>query len=173
LIYPVVSAGKVIGFRGRAINCDCPKWLSAAGSKVHLMGKALKTNRPLFVVESPVDMMLILQEMPQVGAVANTAGANTWRDQWSGLVAACLPEVVIVVYDNDLAGAATGAFRAQLEKEWREKHPKALRPPQSGAEMVARKLRAVPTLRGRVNILRWPENAPKGADVMDLIKEVR
>jgi hypothetical protein len=121
----------------------------------------------VFVLEAPPDAMLMMQQAPNVIAVANTAGAHTWRDEWTQLLVDAKPELVIVGYDNDLAGMASGEVREALLAEWRENHPKAARPPQAGGWMLLNRLR-----NAGIPAEPWDwSGRPPGADMGDILME--
>lgn len=109
LLYPVRRAGRVVGLRGRRITCGCPIWLSARGSETTLWGAdMLGVGNDVVCCENPVDAMLVMQTNHPTRAVATTAGAAAWRDEWTGMLVAARPRQVLVWYDNDLAGCPNG-----------------------------------------------------------------
>lgn len=147
LIYPVYANGKIVAFRGRHWGCDCPvdagKWISCGGSTAALWGRELlRPGAMVFVMEAPPDAMFGMQREPDIVAVAGTAGANTWRKEWTQALVASQPALVVVAYDNDLAGMASGNVRKELLKEWRAEHPNPRqRPPHAGGWRVLKELR--------------------------------
>lgn len=105
LVYPVRRGGQVVGLRGRAVACGCPIWLSARRSETSLWGiDLLRPGCEIVCVENPVDAALAMQTNPDCVAVATTAGAAAWRDQWTAALVAAKPRQVLIWYDNDLAG---------------------------------------------------------------------
>jgi hypothetical protein len=121
LVYLVVQEGKTVAIRGRAFRptcrTGCPKWLSAPGSVAALWGwdhltRAGCKGKALWVVENPVDAMLLMSTVPGLVACATTAGAGAWREPWTERIAAAArrAEEVTVCYDNDPAGLAGAAL---------------------------------------------------------------
>lgn len=169
LILPVIEAGQVVGFRGRAIRCDCPKWLAPAGFTAHLFGReAVRPGGILWIVENNVDALLMMQLYPEYDAVASTHGCSTWLDEWTAHVASRAPRLVIVALDNDLPGNGGGKHRGELIRRWREEHPAARRLPIAWGPRIADKLvRAGLTTRLYI----YPDGAPAKASVADLCQE--
>ena len=157
-----MAAGKVVALRGRRTTCTCDaKWIQAMGSRSALFNAdGLRCGAQVVVSESPVDAMLLMQEMPEVVAVASSNGAATWRDEWTAVIAASQPESITVWYDNDLAG--TPSNYEEMAREWRAAHPQATRiPDPNGPRVVNRLLRA--GLRAR--LCQWPLGTPAKADL--------
>jgi hypothetical protein len=142
LVYPAIRMdGRIVAFRGRALGCDCEKWIQSAGSRVILWNaEDVIKCRTVIVCESPVDGMLAKQYMPDVGVVASTGGAGTWRDAWTELFTKHAHDLVIVWFDNDLSGQAAGETKRLLAAEWMKKHPKAKNLPRANGPHVANKL---------------------------------
>jgi len=114
MIYPVYEEEAVVALRGRAVDCTCPKWLNSKGSKVALWGSQyLRLGAQVYIVENPVDAMLLMQEWPTKVAVAGTGGAGTWRDEWTKRILTSRPSQIWIVYDNDVAGKNGSAKVAQ------------------------------------------------------------
>lgn len=173
LIYPVYDGLDIVGFRGRAINCECLKWLVSAGTKVVLwmsdFAHYIEPGRTVIVCESPVDAMMVKMARPELVAVASTGGAGTWRDGWTNLIVSLLPAQVIVWLDNDLPGSAAGATRERLLAEWREKMARKnitnAHPPRANGPRIANTfLSHVPT-----ELYRWPVSAPARMDLSDVL----
>lgn len=146
LIYPAYNDGELVAFRGRHMGCECDikdgKWLSCGGSTAALVGRELlHPGATVFVCEAPPDGWLLMQQVPEVIAVAGTAGSNTWREEWTQAIVESEPAEVIVAYDNDLAGMARGGCREMLLALWWKLHPKAVRPPRAGGWWVLDLLR--------------------------------
>lgn len=105
LIYPHMDGDQVRGFRGRAIACDCDKWISCGGTTAWLWGaELLYPGATVIIAENPVDAMLAMQQTPDIVAVAGTAGAATWKPEWTQALVASRPGRVLEWFDNDLAG---------------------------------------------------------------------
>lgn len=162
LTYPYDDNGRVT-LRGRLLDCDCDeramKWLTAGGGKAALWGVELLAPRAAVVLcESPVDAMLLMQNDPELVAIAPTAGASTWRKEWTQAIVDTSPSLVVVAYDNDLQGQAMGQTRATLAREWLEKRPRL--PVANGPKVANYLLRAGLTVR----LYDWKDAPPK-ADV--------
>lgn len=116
LIYPLIESTRIVGFRGRAIDCDCDKWISSGGTTAKLWGRdLLARGATVIIAENPVDAMLAMQCESSVIAVAGTAGAATWHDEWSSAIVASRPSRVLVWFDNDLAGNPNAeTYRSEL-----------------------------------------------------------
>jgi hypothetical protein len=153
--------GRIIGMRGRAQNGSGPKWVNAPGTGAYLYPlPELGEKKVLWIVENMIDALLIMQMCPEYDAAAPTTGVSTWRDDWTQAIAAMNYEMVIIAYDNDLPGQATGKMRVQLEREWKLNHPDQ-QPPQPNGPKVANEL-----LRAGVNamLFEWID-APAKADI--------
>lgn len=120
-----------------AENFHCAKWLQAAGSSLVLyngarllppgsrgkaaelqlgdtVGDRVAENEVLFIVENPVDSLLV-EAVSGAVAVA-TLSVTMWRDAWTLAVTAARCLRVYVAYDNDVPGngntpAAWAAWR--------------------------------------------------------------
>lgn len=103
-----------VAFRGRQLACSCKnrkpgdlKWLTITGGKAWLFNaRAVEQSRgaSIIIVEQPTDAILVMQAMPDVIAVAGTAGAGTWRAEWTKLIVQAQPASILQWLDNDLAG---------------------------------------------------------------------
>jgi hypothetical protein len=166
LIYPVMVAGQVVALRGRSIACDCQKWAQSAGSQVVLFNEeAVTPGCVVAVVESPVDVMIWEQHpmptrLPFI-PVAGTAGAGTWKAEWTERLAAKRPAAFLVWLDNDLAGTPNEWTYRQLMAEWHAKHPTATTPPQQNGPKIATLLAAT---RIYTQCYQWPKGTPPKAD---------
>lgn len=168
LIVPIILDGQVVALRGRSIDGREPKWLSATGSVMRIWNlDGIAAGATVWVMENYVDAAMFMQAYPDWTAVA-IGGARALRDDEVATIAGCKPERVIVAYDNDLAGQATGAFLNRLRAEWvenfRQRNPGRPLPkvPEPKGPAVVNQLRKV-----GVNSLlfRWPQDAPAKADV--------
>jgi len=156
---PFFSGGLVVGFRGRAVACDCGKWLSPSGSRIVLYngGRLLppeSRNRNavfslgdcpdevwarkklLIIVENPIDALLI-EEKTRHLAVA-TLGVSMWRQGWTKALKRAKPETVIIAFDNDLPGNGGAKRRKEFAAKWKEQH--SVPPPEPAAERLRRRL---------------------------------
>lgn len=169
LIYPLLEAGRIVGFRGRAIRCDCPKWLTAGGSLTMLWGLELVTSGcDILVVENPVDAMLAMQVEPTAVAVGSTAGAATWRDEWTAGLVERRPRRVLVWLDHDLAGNGSRYHHAELVAAWRVRNPTAKRLPCANGPKICNRLLAAGL---RASLYQWPAGTPPKADLGSLLTQ--
>lgn len=158
LTYPYQDGDRVT-LRGRAIDCGCPKWLSAGGSTAALWGiERLTPDAVVVLCESPIDAMLLMQYDPHLVAVAGTAGASTWRSEWTQAIVNSRPAFLLVAYDNDLQGQATGETRQSLTKAWLQKRRKL---PVANGPRVATEI-----ARNGIKTFLFPwKDAPPKADI--------
>ncbi len=182
LMVPLIAGGRVVGFRGRrtpACSCDAKaKWLSPSGTRTLLYnGERLGVAGPtlgyaaprprapmLFVVENPLDALLIEQCYPDIAAVA-TLSVSNWRPEWTEAVKQYGAEVVTVAFDNDLPGNGGAAQRPRLASQWRATHHGMEPPRANGVKLVNRLLQEGVT----ACLFEWPEDAPDKADIGDLL----
>jgi len=172
---PLIERGQVVGFRSRSVGCDCAKWLSPAGSRTLLyngerltrgpyygMGFALNAWVPhgdvLYIIENPVDAILLEHNSPEVYAVA-TLGVTMWQPEWTELVVRARPAMVVVAYDNDRPGNGGGIPGRDA---WLRDHPKDIVP--NGVKLV----NALLTAGVNARLFPWADS-PLKADIGDLI----
>jgi phage/plasmid primase-like uncharacterized protein len=171
LIVPIYNeAGQVVNLRGRAIDCDCPKWLAPGGwslDALPLYGlDALQPGGVLWVVENPVDALMIAERTPYAGAA--TLSVSYWRDAWTQAIIARQPSLVVVAYDNDLVGNGGANRRGAMLAAWRVKLPperKNQRPPESNGAKIAN---IMLTNGIRATLYDWGD-APEKADIGGMI----
>lgn len=161
--YPRDNEGNVV---------ECPSWYSAGGSKGALWGWDLLTRenaegKNITVTENPVDAMLVMQVEPSVVAVAVTAGASTWRPEWSKRIAEARPREVTVWYDNDLAGAPNSETMHEMVQEWRARHPTIPTAPSPNGPKIVTQLRELSSSHGgfEANVYKWPPGTPRHYDM--------
>jgi hypothetical protein len=133
LIVPVMLGTMIVGLRGRSINCDCGKWLSASGS-VDLPlynSDELRYGDIIFIVENPVDALMVCSQ--SVTGVA-TYGVTMWHDEWTKLLIDAKPRKIYVAYDNDLPGNGGAKNRWRMATKWLETHPRI--PEANGVRLV-------------------------------------
>lgn len=168
LIVPIITGGEVVALRGRSIDGREPKWLSATGSVMKIWNlDGITPGATVWLMENYVDAALFMQNHPEWTAIA-IGGARALHDDEVTHIARQKPERVIVAYDNDLAGQATGELLARLRAEWienfRQRNPGRALPkvPEPRGPVVVNQLR-----RAGVNSLlfRWPQGTPAKADV--------
>lgn len=104
LIVPLFSAGDVVGFRCRAIECGCKKWLSPGGTELVLYGELPQGADLLAIVENPIDALLSASCWGQP-AVA-TLGVTVWKDGYTDQVRQAGPCAITVAFDSDEPGQA-------------------------------------------------------------------
>lgn len=156
----------------------CPTWYSAGGSKAALWGWDLLDpevagGKNVTVTENPIDAMLVMQVEPSVVAVAVTAGASTWRPEWSLRIARSRPKEVTVWYDNDLAGAPNSETLRAMAKEWRCKHPAIANVPAPNGPKIVAQLRELSAQHGgfQANVFPWPPGTPRHYDMGQYLAE--
>lgn len=170
LTVPLFEEGEIVGFAGRAIPDSrlAPKWLVARGSRRVLwnLDRVRGGEHVLWIVENYVDAALLNQAVPNWDAVA-TGMARPLRAHEVRALKGKGVRHIIVQYDNDLAGQASGEMKRRLVQQWREE--KGFDPPAEGAgDRSARLLE-----RAGFNVCKfvWPQEAPKGADPAWLIEQ--
>lgn len=141
LIVPIYSGTEVRGLRGRAIACDCGKWLAPAGTQIGLYplynDAALGQGAVVWIVENPVDALLLSERTPYVGVA--TYSVAYWQDHWTETLRAARPELVVVAYDNDLPGCGGAERRGEMIRDWLKTHPRV---PDPAGPKLATRLRA-------------------------------
>lgn len=154
LIVPLVDfGGRVVGFRGRAIDCQCGKWLSPSGNKATLFNwQAVQDGCTAFVTENPIDALMATAAWG-IATVA-TLSVSYWQDEWTEFLRRAA--LVVVAYDNDAPGNATDPAILQA---WRDGHKSD--PPQNGIKLVNRLLDAGLPAR----FYRWKPGTPHKADI--------
>lgn len=166
LTYPVTDLlGRVRALRGRTLAkqpCTCGEgWMSVAGSEVLLWGADLSYKPGVVVIaENPIDAMLVRQQ--GIDAIAGTGGAGTWRDEWSAYIASREPGIVVVWYDNDLAGWPNEQTYEAQAARWRSQNPNARIVPAPNGPKVARSLMAHGL---RVSHHEWARGTPVNYDL--------
>jgi len=175
LMVPIISAGKVIGFRGRSLGCDCGKWLSNKGYEVTLFngerlvdgprrsfgwapGDRSAMGRWVVIVENPIDAILLEYVDSRKVAVA-TCSVSYWQDDWTEALASSRCKGVCVAYDNDRPGNGGGEVG---RISWITEHGRDIEP--NGIRLANRLLRAGVTVR----LSPWGDS-PARADVGDLL----
>lgn len=184
LIVPLYADGQVVGFRCRSVACDCPRWLSPAGSKLVLYNGACLLPRDartanlksllgdssaeyvqghkLIIAENPIDAIWAQHNWGVLGV--GTLGVSIWKPGWTKILAVASPGATLVAFDNDLAGNGGGPSRRALEAAWRTTtgHPA---PEPAGIKRV----RDLQKAKVRCRLHDWG-GADVGADLGDLLK---
>lgn len=177
LMVPLIAEGKVIGMRARAISCNCTRWISPAGSKLVLYngerlqvgpgmgfasGKRPTASCVLFIVENPIDALLLEERYPWLVAVA-TLGIAIWQEHWTDILRRLRFHGIIIAYDNDVWGNG-GNSAAQLE--WQKANPGRSLPTPAALRLQA-KLAAAGI---HAELFVWPRDLPSGTDIGSLIQ---
>jgi hypothetical protein len=136
LIVPVLDEGEMVGLRGRSLGCECGKWLVAAGTHLNRQPlynqDALTNNQVVWIVENPVDALMVAVSTPFVGLASYST--SWWRAEWTEVLKLARPELVMVAYDQDLVGNGGGDRRAEFVAEWLKSHPRV--PESRGIKLV-------------------------------------
>ena len=144
LIVPVWNGPEPVGIRGRAIDCDCGKWLASAGWSIDLAplynSDSLGVGQVIWIVENPVDA-LMLSERTEYAGVA-TYSVSYWTEAWTRRLVEAQPELVIVAYDNDLVGCGGGPRRDEFIRMWLEDPKHKVVPPANGPALANKLLEA-------------------------------
>ncbi len=159
LIVPIFDAAFVItGFRCRAFQCDCTKWLSPGGSVLQLYNvHAVRRGQPVVIVENPIDALLITERW--YPAVA-TFGVSIWKDDYTAQLTALSPEIIISAYDNDAPGYTTDR---RIIAAWIRQHKCA--PPLNGLKLANRLCEAGLPAKPYV----WPVGTPAKYDIGQML----
>jgi phage/plasmid primase-like uncharacterized protein len=169
LIVPIYNDGELVCLRGRAINCDCGKWLASGGFSLDSLPlynvDALPTGGVLWIVENPVDALMIGEATDYTGAA--TLAVSYWRDHWLEAIQAKRPSLVVVAYDNDLPGNGGAWRRQEMMAVWKRQRPGQQPPKAWGVKLVNRLLKAgLP-----VELYDWQDNAVK-TDIGSLLTSI-
>ncbi len=164
LIVPIFDGTMVVGLRGRAIDCDCGKWLTPKDTNIDLYPlyneDSLRPGCVVWIGENPADSLLLTRRTPYVGVA--TYSVAYWRERWERALIAARPEMVVVAYDQDLPGGGGAARREEFIQEWLKTHPRV--PPAAGPRLVNR-LRDI----GLNAVLYDWGNAPLKTDIGSLL----
>jgi hypothetical protein len=118
------------------LGCECGKWLSSSGTILELLplynAEALKPGCVVWIVENPVDALLITDNTPYIGVAVYST--SYWRDAWLDTLRAAQPEMIIVALDNDLVGNGGAQRRGEFIQDWLSNHPKV--PEACGIKLV-------------------------------------
>ena len=131
------------------------------GSLGNAYGNWMALGRVLWIVENPIDALLVEQKVPGAAAVA-ILGASCWKEEWTEAVARCGSESVIVCLDSDVPGNGN---TKRAWKEWRESGHRDIEP--NGIKIANRLLRA--GVR-RVSLFPWSEGDATKRDIGDLLR---
>lgn len=167
LIVPIIVGTMIVGLRGRAIDCDCGKWLSAEGSTLDMMPLYGVDEIPpaaiIWIVENPIDALIISSSTETSYGVA-TYGVTYWRDGWTETLKSLCPKMIYVAYDNDLPGNGGAWHRQQMIDAWLLHHKQT---PKSNGIRLANDLAAE---KLPVKLFDW-KGAPEKADIGSVFAE--
>lgn len=116
----------IVGFRGRAFQCDCKSWLTPKGSRMFLFNweaLAQVKGQPLFIVENPIDALLLKAKKNTI-AVA-TLGVTIWKAEYTELIKTANPSKIVVAFDNDRPGNGAGEAG---KRKWIAEHGRDIMP---------------------------------------------
>ncbi len=143
LIVPIYDGTMVVGLRGRALGCDCGKWLAPGGTIIEMYPlyneAAIVPGAAVTIFENPIDSLLYTERAGGAVGVA-TYSIAYWYERWTKALQAARPEMVIVQYDNDIPGMGGGRRRAELVRQWLERHDRVPEP--AGIKLVNKLQRA-------------------------------
>ncbi len=168
LLVPLFEDGHLVGVRGRAIDCDCGKWLSPAGNKAVLYNaEALTPGCTVVIVENAIDALLLTHvTAPHIIGVATLSVSyllprgDTWtRPGWIAQLHAARPKGILVWYDNHRPGNGNG------KREWLAEHKTDIMP--NGVKLVNGLLREGFDAR----LYDW-KGGEHGQDVGDIIAQL-
>lgn len=174
LIVPVFSVtGQLVALHGRTpadYTGPLKKWRMATGSTGLAWGlDHLRKHQVLWICENRVDAMILRQWHPEWDTLG-VGGARRLNKDETDAIAAVRPRRIVVIYDNDLAGQATGHLYERLQREHLEKMRKA----NPHSEPIPRKP-AGPQVANDLLMLGlnavcfvWPPSAPEKADIMSI-----
>jgi len=168
LIVPVWNGPELVGLRGRAIDCDCGKWLASAGWSIDLAplynSEQLRVGQVVWIVENPVDALMLSERTEYTGVA--TYSVSYWTEAWTRRLIEAQPELVIVAYVQDLPGNGGAARRAEFEREWLKDPKHKIIPVSGGVRLVNRLLEAgLPA-----TLFDWGD-APNKSDIGSLLMQ--
>ena len=170
LTVPVFDNGRLVGLRGRALNCDCGKWLSSGGTSPETMPlygiDDAKPGGVIWICENCIDAALITQQGEFFGVASYSV--SYWKDHWTESLLRLSPEYVMIAYDNDLPGNGGGRQREKFIREWKKdpRHENSEPPPAAGIRLWER-LRAAGL---RADVYDWGYS-PYKADIGTMLQE--
>lgn len=127
LIVPIFDGTMLVGLRGRAIDCDCGKWLAPAETKPELYPMYGEYNLTpgctAWIVENPVDAQKLFDETGMVGLAIYSC--SYWFDRWTDALVRAKPQLVVNALDNDLVGNGGALRRKEFIERFIKEHPKS------------------------------------------------
>lgn len=204
LIIPARVDGKIVAFRGRILKengcdcdtrrakglrpvceegCNCDKWLTCGSSQTVLFNaERLCAGATVIICENMLDTILAMERFPVV-AVCGTAGAGTWKSEWTDQILDSQPKQIIVWFDNDLAGLPNEETYAKLISEWKVKQEELLKarkiakignPPEPNGQRLVNALNKAqadrPGKKVPVKPVKWPSGTPIKHDIADALE---
>jgi hypothetical protein len=168
LIVPVIVGTMIVGLRGRAINCNCGKWLAAEGTVISMMPlygiDEVLPGSYLWIVENPVDALMITAYSKTQSYGLATYSASYWSDTWTAQLIELKPRIIYIAYDNDLVGNGGAWRRQQMINEWLQ-DPRHKNIPESNGIRRANELVAAGL---HVRLFDWMDASPK-SDIGSLL----
>lgn len=178
LIVPLFKDRQIVGFRGRAVSCQCTKWLSSGGSQNVCVGlAAIRPGNRVALIESEVDRILCQEHDPSVKMLALPFGVASWQDEWTHELKRRNPAHVLIILDNDLAGNPNREAYQHGLALWHQKmdamiaagriKTKPDRPPYPNAYKYLKQFRAAGLNADRYI---WPDGTPYKYDIGEMFK---
>jgi hypothetical protein len=111
----VWNCGSLVCLRGRAIECDCPKWLASGGWTLDLLPlyneDALYLGCNALICENPIDALMVSEntDLKSIDAVGlATFSIYYWTEQWTFKLRQATVKQITIAYDNDEPGQKRG-----------------------------------------------------------------
>jgi hypothetical protein len=167
--------GNVVALHGRTLSKETEvngrrvlKWDTALGSRKLLYGlHEIRPKSTVILGENYLDRLLVLQASDGLYSTLAAGGARRLNDIEIAAIVSAKPREVVVAYDNDLTGQASGAMYRMLLDRWRNEikertglFPKKDREPVG--PLVANQLNAAGV---KAYLMPWPKHAPEAADL--------
>lgn len=178
LIVPLFKNKQIVGFRGRAVSCQCTKWLSSGGSQNICVGLgAIKPGDRVALIENEIDRILCQEHDPSVKMLALPFGVASWQAEWTDELKRRQPAHVLIILDNDLAGNPNKeAYQHGLDL-WHQKmdamiaagriKSKPDRPPVPHGYKYVKQFRAAGLNADRYI---WPDGTPYKYDIGEMFR---
>lgn len=99
---PYISDGRVVQIRGRSLSDEGSRYMTPHGNKAMLFNVDAARDADMVVVTEGEFDAIVLDQLGYNSI--GVAGANLWKDEWSGYVRKA--KQVFICFDNDKAGHA-------------------------------------------------------------------